>query len=314
MDLTRIRELFEAMPDLTGNPALLLGIAVLSFGLAFIGSAVGMVLGQFRLPLLIAFLGDVVLGAACNLAVSGIGALAGTVRHWRDGNISLYVLLLTGIPSLVGAGVAALVLTWEVSHFWSRLLIGLLLVVSAYNLLRPEKEPPADAPAEAGPEEPARPSYLLETAVGLFLGALAAVTGLMMGSLRLPLLLRYLKLEPRVAVGTNLAVGFLTAVAAVVVFFLGAKLGTKEVDWGRLGLALGAVMPPTVAGAWLGVWITGMITKDGVRRLAGWAVALTGLFMVAQAAAPLAFEKHRDDWAVLAEPDDVWWDVDGDDD
>jgi uncharacterized membrane protein YfcA len=86
----------------TEDLLVLAGIGLLSFVLSFIGATVGMVLGHLRLPLLVAFLGSPVLGASTNLAVSGLGALAGSVRHIRDGRVSLRVLALFGIPSALG--------------------------------------------------------------------------------------------------------------------------------------------------------------------------------------------------------------------
>src|SRR5262245_57379050 len=52
---------------------LLAGIGVLSFGLALFGAAVGLVLGHLRLPLLVYALGSPIVGAATNLAISGLG-------------------------------------------------------------------------------------------------------------------------------------------------------------------------------------------------------------------------------------------------
>src|ERR1043166_2204343 len=79
------------------------GLGFVSFILSYIGAAVGLVLGHLRLPLLIAFLGSPVVGASTNLAISGLGALAGAGRHLRGGRVSLAALALLGIPSALGA-------------------------------------------------------------------------------------------------------------------------------------------------------------------------------------------------------------------
>jgi uncharacterized membrane protein YfcA len=113
-----------------------------------------------------------------------------------------------------------------------------------------------------------------EIAIGLFLGALASATGLMMNGLRLPMLIRLLKLDPRVAVGSNLAIGFLTALA-----------GAAASWWaggGFDGLALTVVGPPTMLGGYLGALLTGRLPKEAVQRLLGWVIAALGLLMVAQ--------------------------------
>src|SRR5206468_1895450 len=102
------------------------------------------------------------------------------------GRVSGKVLLLMGVPSMVGAVVAVLFFV-SVSLFWSHLVIGLMLVYSGIELFRKKNAKPvaADTP------ESARKVIAIEIAVWLGLGALAAVTGLMLGSMRLPMMLKW---------------------------------------------------------------------------------------------------------------------------
>src|SRR6185369_7786477 len=111
------------------------GIGVLSFVLSYIGAAVGMVLGHLRLPLLVAVLGSPVSGASTNLAVSGLGALAGSIPHLRSGRVSLRALALVGIPSALGA-VVGMLLFVKIGRFWAHLTLGTLLVVLGIRMLR----------------------------------------------------------------------------------------------------------------------------------------------------------------------------------
>jgi uncharacterized membrane protein YfcA len=214
-----------------GNLWLLIAIALLSFVLALVGAQVGLILGHLRLPLLIAYLGNAPAGAATNLVTSGVGALAGTARHLREGRVSWYCLALMGIPSALGAVLGAYLFTRHISHVWSYLVIGVMLVVAGVNLIRPSTRE----------EKPVQISWdvqiSLEAIIGLGLGALAAVTGLMLGSLRLPMLMRFLKLDPKVAVGSNMAIGCLTAVAGAATTF---SAGT-DLPWERMLTVLAAV-------------------------------------------------------------------------
>src|SRR5437868_6786953 len=82
---------------------ILAAIGMTSFALSFYGAAIGLILGHLRLPLLIYYLPSTAAGMATNLAISGLGALTGSVRHARDGRVSLRLLALMGIPSIVGA-------------------------------------------------------------------------------------------------------------------------------------------------------------------------------------------------------------------
>jgi uncharacterized membrane protein YfcA len=243
------------------------GIGLVSFVLSVIGAAVGMVLGHLRLPLLVAFLGSPVSGASTNLAVSGLGALAGAFRHVRAGRVSPAALALVGLPSAVGA-VAGMLLFVKVNRFWAHLTLGLLLLWLGVRMLRR----PGQQQKEAGP--PGAGRLLREIGVGLFLGALAAVTGLMMNGLRLPVLVRLLRGDVPVAVGTNMAIGLLTALVGVAAAW--------AVGSGFDLLSLAVVGPPTVAGSYLGAAMTGRLRKETLRRALGWVIASLGLLMVVE--------------------------------
>ncbi|MBY0232718.1 MAG: sulfite exporter TauE/SafE family protein, partial [Gemmataceae bacterium] len=247
------------------NESLILAtLAVVSFVLAFYGAAVGLILGHLRVPLLACILPAPV-AASVNLAVGGIGALSGTAGHAHAGRVSLRVMLLMGVPSVVGGLVGAMLLL-SVDPFWAKLFIGAFLVHSALGLLCAGE--PKETAAGRGP------ALLPELLIGLFLGFLAPVTGLMMGSMRLPLMIRHLGLDPKVAVGTNMAVGCLTALCSSAVLM-----------WQGGSAPLGLVVllaVPTVVGAWLGSKWTGKMDKAALSRLVGWTVALAGVLMMGE--------------------------------
>src|SRR2546430_1391904 len=73
--------------------------------------------------------------------------------------------------------------------------------------------------APAGAAAPARPDALdVRAAVltGAAIGVLGGLVGLILGSLRMPALLKWVGEAPSRAVGTNLAVGFCVGVAGVI--------------------------------------------------------------------------------------------------
>src|SRR4051794_84472 len=147
---------------------ILAGIGLVSFVLSLIGAAVGMVLGHLRLPLLVAYLGSPVAGASTNLAISGLGALAGTAHHARGGRISLRALALVGIPSAIGA-IVGMLLFVKVNRFWAHLVLGLLLLYLGIRMLRATRTPEGErAPStDSGAWQMA-----VEVLIGLLLGAL----------------------------------------------------------------------------------------------------------------------------------------------
>jgi uncharacterized membrane protein YfcA len=241
------------------------GIGLVSFVLSFIGAAVGMVLGHLRLPLLIAYLDSPVSGASTNLAVSGLGALAGSIRHVREGRVSLAALALVGIPSALGA-VAGMLLFVKINRFWAHITLGILLLVLGIRMLRRPAQQESAAPA------PGRWQLLWEILVGLLLGALAAITGLMMNGLRLPVLVRLLQGNVPVAVGTNMAIGLLTALVGVIAAW--------SVGSGFDLMALAVVGPPTILGSYLGAAVTGRLSKETLQRALGRLIALLGVVMI----------------------------------
>lgn len=249
-------------------------IALVSFVLAFIGAAVGLILGHMRLPLLVVYMANVPAAAATSLVTSGVGALAGTVKHIRDGRVSWTCLALMGIPSMIGACIGAYLFSHHFSQTWSYVVIGIMLVVSGANLVRAGKR------VEAAPVAVGRTRQIaIEVVIGLVLGVLASVTGLMLGSLRLPMMMRFLRLDPKIAVGSNMAIGCLTAMVGALTTF---STATAALPWDRMLMVLAVVVPPTIIGGYLGGWLTGYLSKNTVQTLAGWIVIITGVLMLGQ--------------------------------
>jgi hypothetical protein len=109
----------------------------------------------------------------------------------------------------------------------------------------------------------------LETiALGGLIGMLGGVVGLILGSLRLPALLRLGEPAAK-AIGTNLVVGFFVGWAGVVGHTPGG------VDWSLLGVGGAASIP----GALLGARLTGRLPEEQLRR------AIAAVLVVAGAAA-----------------------------
>src|SRR5262249_57226376 len=125
---------------------------------------------------------------------------------------------------------------------WARLVVGGFLLLSGLNLALGSADEDEQGGLLLGPR------LLLEAIIGLVVGFLATVTGLMLGSLRLPMMIRLLKIDPRVAVGTNMAIGCLTA-------FAGAGSLWKGEGFYLLPLLIAG--PATILGSYLGARYTG---------------------------------------------------------
>lgn len=246
----------------------LMAIGIVSFVLSFYGSAIGLILGHLRLPMLVYCLPSTAVGMSTNLAISGLGALTGAIKHGRDGRISLPLFLLMGIPSIAGAAIGAMTLM-RIDSGWARVGIGICLVISGLSVFFTRSTEDTQTASVLGVWR-----IFAEVGIGLFVGFLAAVTGLMLGSLRLPMMMRVLKIDSRIAIGTNMAIGCLTALTGA--FILWPKAESFAL-WPLLIIA-----PPTILGGYLGARYTGKFRKETLQRLVGVTILLTGMGMAVE--------------------------------
>jgi uncharacterized membrane protein YfcA len=107
---------------------------------------------------------------------------------------------------------------------------------------------------------------------GFLIGVVGGALGVILGTLRMPALLRGVGLTARRAVGTNLVVGFALGLVA----FL-AHLARLEVEWDILAAGLAGALP----GAWLGARLTGGLSEVTLRRAVGVALlVIAAVFVV----------------------------------
>jgi hypothetical protein len=230
--------------------------ALVSGVLAYFGAMVGLVLGQFRLPLLLVALRSAPAAAASNLAISSLGAGTGAFTHAREGRVEPRLLFSIGAPSAVAAYITSRSLN-RIDAWWIEVVIGATLLLSALPIARKawrtrtaELEPnAASSSSESGERTNAEHTkrrrmtlLAIEVVIGACLGALSGVVGLLLGTMRLPAMLRLGVSAPKAA-GTNMAIGFFTGVAGA----LGA-VGSGRVSPEAFLLVGGA----TLVGAWLG--------------------------------------------------------------
>lgn len=116
------------------------------------------------------------------------------------------------------------------------------------------------------------PRVVSAAAFGFVIGVVGGALGVILGTLRMPALLRAVGLDIRRAVGTNLVVGFFLGVAGFAAHAL-----RLEVEWGLLAAGLAGALP----GAWLGARVTGRISESQLRKAIGGAlIAIAAAFVV----------------------------------
>jgi uncharacterized protein len=207
------------------------------------------VLGTLRLPLVLLASGDASAAAGTNIAISTASAASGSVVHAREDRIDWRVVAWMAPPSVVGAVLGGL--------FGHRVpegvLLGAIAAVLAWNgidlVARPFRERAAGGPRVF-------PAVVFGLAIGLLGGAI----GVILGTLRMPALLRAVGLTAHRAVGTNLVVG-----VALGLFGFLAHAFRLEVEWDLLAAGLVGAIP----GGWLGARFTGRLSEGTLRRAIG---------------------------------------------
>jgi len=237
------------------------------FAVAFAGGAVGLVLGNIRLPVVLLVASSPAAGAGANIGISGVAAFAAAAAHIRAGRINWRLFAWMAPPSMAGAVAGGLV-SGAIPETALLIVIGVTLVYFGVDLLRPRSPRPTPAEGDALDLRAAAVS-------GALIGLLGGLVGLILGALRMPALLRWVGERPHRAVGTNMAVGFWVGVAGVAGHLPGG------VDWTALGAGAAASVP----GALLGARITGRLNESQLLRAIGAVLVAAGTATWVQAIA-----------------------------
>jgi uncharacterized membrane protein YfcA len=243
-------------------------VFVWSFAVSFAGGMVGLVLGNLRLPVVVAVGTSAAAAAGANVAISGAAALTAAYAHWRAGRLSWRLFAWMAPTSLVGAVIGGL-LAGELPN---RLLLGAIAIVVLYGAVEVYRyrRPSSDGPVAV----PARRDLLVNAAlVGFGVGLLGGFVGLILGSLRLPALVRYTGVSPYAAVGTNAAVGAVVGIGGLIGHL------PSGVDWTILAVGAAAAMPA----AYLGARFTGRLDEDQLLRVIAAILVLSGTSLGVQA-------------------------------
>jgi uncharacterized protein len=237
---------------------------VASFVAGYLGSAIGLVLGTLRLPAILLLSGDAAAGAGTNVAISAASAASGGLRHAREGRVDRRVVAWMLPPSVVGAVVGAL-LTDELPTRLLLVTIAAILAWSGIDLLyRPIQARPSD-----------EPNLTPAVVFGFVIGVLGGAVGVILGTLRMPALLRGVGLSAHKAVGTNLVIGF-----ALGLFAFGTHALLGQVEWDLLAAGVAGAIP----GGWLGARLTARISEETIRRALGIALLAIAVAFAVEAA------------------------------
>lgn len=245
-------------------------LAVWCFLVALGGGLVGLVLGNLRLPAVLLVASSPAAGAGANIAISAVAAATAAIAHIRAGRINWRLFAWMAPPSILGA-VAGGYLSGVLPERALLLGIAAVLLLSGIGMLR------TDGARQARPvgEEHAL-DVPAAVASGAAIGLLGGIVGLILGSLRMPALLRLVGEVPVRAVGTNVAVGFWVGVAGTL-----GHLPNAAPDLAPILVGGAASIP----GALLGARLTGRLSEAQLIHAIGAVLLVAAAGMVAEAIA-----------------------------
>lgn len=225
----------------------------------------GLVLGNLRLPLVVLLASSPAAGAGANVGISGVAAITAAGKHARAGRVDWMLFRWMAPTSLAGALAGGLIS----GVLPSRVLLAVIALVVLYGAIevlryrRPAEE------RELGRHE----LVLNAAAIGFGVGVIGGVVGLILGSLRLPAMVKWAGVGPYGAVGTNAAVGAVVGIGGV----LGHV--PSGVDWDLLAVGAAAAIP----GAYLGSHFTGRLNEHALLRACAAVMVVSGGSMLIQA-------------------------------
>lgn len=242
-------------------------LAAWSFAVAVAGGVAGLVLGNLRLPVVVALASSPAAGAGANVTISGISAFAASVAHWRAGRVS-WRLLWWLAPSSLAGGVVGGVISGELP---GRVLLAAIALVVLYGAVEVARGP---ARAEGGERRSRARAVANAALVGFGVGVLGGIVGLILGTLRLPALMKWVGVSAQESIGTNSAAGVVVAA--------GGLLGhlPSGIDWPLVAVGAAASVP----GALLGTRLVGRLSERELLRAVAAVLVVAGIGMLVAAA------------------------------
>jgi uncharacterized membrane protein YfcA len=245
----------------------LIAVGGWAFVVSLVGGLVGLVLGNLRLPVLVMFASSPAAGAGANVAVSGAAAVASATAHVREGRVNWRLFWWMAPTSVVGA-IAGGVLAGVIPDRVLLAAIGVIILYGAWEVYRYDRPGTDERDAER------RANLWNAAGIGFGVGLLGGFVGLILGSMRLPAMVKWVGIGPYAAIGTNAAVGVVVGVGGLVGHL------PSGIDWDLLAVGAAGGVP----GAYLGSKLTGRLDERTLLRAMAAILVVSGLALLVQAA------------------------------
>lgn len=257
-------------------------LTFISFAVGLLGGFVGLALGTMRLPSLLLMGIAAPTAGGTNILVSSLSSLTGAIRHLREGRVSKRIVLVMGVPAFVGAfigGFASDIVPEELLIFLAGLLVGwqgieFLILVANRRRSNAGGGHLFGGDLEGAPGLFTRNRMAAEGGIGFGVGLLGGAVGLILGSIRLPALIRILRVDPRIAAGSNLFIGFIMGSLGWI-----GHVARGQVDYALL-MPMGAA---AMVGSYYGAKLTGRVRLDTLITVMGGVLVVVGALLVWQA-------------------------------
>ncbi len=251
-------------------------LAVISLAVGVLGGLVGLALGTMRLPAMLLIGMDAGIAGGTNILVSTLSAMVGGFRHLREGRVDWRIVLYLGVPAIIGAFIggfaaslvpvgvlvlgAGLFVAWQGIEFF--LMVRKVSLVTPGSVVEPLDPRSVFLTSKRG---------ALEATLGFTVGLVGGAVGLILGSVRLPIIIRVMKADPRIAAGSNLMIGS----------FLGAFGFIGHGIQGELDLiVLGFMAVPAMIGTYFGARLTGRISVNGLLLVMAAVLLVVGVLLI----------------------------------
>jgi uncharacterized membrane protein YfcA len=252
----------------------------------FIGITLGLIGGGgsiLTVPVLVYLLGaSPTMATGYSLFIVGVTSAIGSVAFFKRKLVSIRTAVVFGIPSIIAvyATRAFIVpalpdIIFSLGSFnftkdvFLMVLFAVLMILASYSMIKKKKAPEIEAPETA--QSFNYPVILLEGAV---VGVLTGLVGAGGGFLIIPALVILSKLPMKMAVGTSLVI----IAAKSMLGFLGEpNLTDPTFEWNMILL----VTAMSIAGIFLGSYLSTKIDGAKLKPAFGWFVLVMGIYILA---------------------------------
>jgi uncharacterized protein len=253
----------------------ILFLSSVGFIISFIGGMVGLVLGVIRLPFILSTGLGITESVGTNIGVSTLGAITAAIQHIRNRNVSFTIFIIMALTGAIGAFYGAS-LTKNVPINFFLILVGLIISYESFTLLKENNnnrnnkinnnndkkitENRLNINQKSIKQKNPYHDIFVQSIIGFLVGILGGLVGLVLGSIRLPAMIKLLKTEPKIAVGTNMLISSVMGMSGFV-----GHLINNEINLFYL-IILG---PSAMIGGFLGAKYTNHLSPSTLKKLIG---------------------------------------------